>query len=54
MSFMPLDFTTLLFVVIQDFFDRKLFTSDIAEIFHKCTFGIVVASLRVSGSPSSV
>ena len=48
---MPLDFRTLLFVRIQAFLDRKLFTSGIVDIFHKCPFGLVIASLRVSGSP---
>ena len=47
-------FTALIFVRIQAFLDRKLFTSDIADIFHKFPFGLVIASVRVSGSPESV
>ena len=53
-AFLPLVFTTLHFVQIQAFLDRKPFTSDNADIFHKCTFGFVIVSLRVSGSPAPV
>ena len=52
--FILLDFTTLLFVGIQAFLDRNLFTSDIADIFHRCPFGFVITSLRVSGSSAPV
>ena len=53
-GFIPLDFTTLLLFGIQAFLDKQLFTSDIADIFHKFPFGLVIASLRVSDSPASV
>ena len=50
--FIPLDFMILLFIGIQAFLERILFTYDIAYIFHKCPFGLVIAYLRVSGSPA--
>ena len=53
-GFLHLDFTTLLFVGIQAFLDRKIITSDIADIFHRFSFGLVIASLRVSDSTASV
>ena len=53
-GFMPLDFTMLLFFGIQTFLERKNFTSDIADILHKCSFGLVIASLGVSGYSESV
>ena len=37
-GFIPFAFMTLIFIVIHAFLDRKLFTSEIAEIFHKCPF----------------
>ena len=53
--FLHLSFTTPLLVGVQVFLDRKLFTSDIADIYHKCPFGLVVAFyLRVPFSPYSV
>ena len=51
--FLPFYFMILLFVVIHAFLDRKLFTSEISDNFHKCPFILVIASLRVSGSPMS-
>ena len=53
-GFMSLSFTKLLFVGIQAFLYREFFTSDIAGIFNKYPFGLVVFSLRVSGYPVSV
>ena len=53
-GFLTLTFMTLIFFGIQAVLDRKLLTSDIADIFHKFTFGLVINCLRVSGSPASV
>ena len=53
-EFLTLAFTTILFIVIHAYLDRILFTSEIVDIFHKCPFGLVIASLRVSGSPASI
>ena len=50
-GFLPFDFMTLLFVGIDTFIHRKLLTSEIANISHKLPFGLVIASLRVSGYP---
>ena len=50
-GYLPFDFTTILFVGVYAFIDRKLFTSEISDIFYKYPFGLVIASLRVSGSP---
>ena len=53
-GFIPLDFTLLFLIGTQVFLDRKLFTSEIADIFHKFMFGIDIVSLRVSVYPTSV
>ena len=53
-GFLILVFTTLLFVIIPAFLDRKLLSSEIADIYQKCPFGLGFYSLRVSGSPESV
>ena len=53
-GFLPFSFTMLLFVGIHAFLDRKYFTSEITDIFHKCSFGLVIAPLGVSGYPASV
>ena len=53
-GFIHFYFTVLLLIGIHAFLDIFFYTSEIAEIFHKCTFGIVIASLIVSGSPTSV
>ena len=39
-DFLPFAFTTLLFVRIHIFLDRKLLTSEIADIFYKFPFGL--------------
>ena len=44
----------LLLIGTHAFLDRKLFTSEISENFHKFPFGIVIASLRVSGYPEYI
>ena len=51
---LPFAFTMLLLIGIHSFLDRKWFTSKITDIFHKCPFGLVIAYLKVSGSPASV
>ena len=53
-GFLYLSFATLLFVIIHAFLDIIFFTSKIADIFQKIPFGLVIAHLRVPGSPSSV
>ena len=50
-GFITFAFTTVLFVGIRAFIYRKRLTSEISDIFHKHQFGLVIASLRVSGSP---
>ena len=50
-GFLTFAFKALIFVIIHDFLDRKLFTSEIADIYHKCPFDLVIAFLRDSGSP---
>ena len=45
--FLPLAFILLLLIGIQAFLDRKLMISDTADIFHRCTIGMDIASLRV-------
>ena len=53
-GFVPLDFTTLIFFGIQAFLDRKWLAFDIADIYNKLPFGLVIVYLRVSGCPYSV
>ena len=53
-GFIPFYFTLILLNWIHAFLDRKLFTSEIANIFDKCPFSIVISSLMVSGYPESV
>ena len=53
-GFITFAFTTLLFVVIHNFLGRKLFATEIADIFHKCPFGLFITPLGVSGYPTSV
>ena len=52
--FLPFAFHMIFLIGIHAFLDRKFFTSEIADIFHKCPFDVVIASLRVSGSPASI
>ena len=53
-GFLPFYFTVLLLVGIHAFIDSKLFTSEIADIFYKFPFGLIIASLSVSGSSAFV
>ena len=53
-GFIPLDFTLLILIGIDFFFDRKLLTPEMTDIFYKYSFGLDIAALRVSGSPASV
>ena len=49
-GFLHIAYTVLLLIVIHAFLDRILFTPEIVDIFDKCTFGLDVAFLGVSGS----
>ena len=53
-GFIPFSPMIILLVGIHAFPDRKLFTSEFADICHKFPFGLVIASLRVSGSLYSI
>ena len=53
-GFLPRDFTVLILIGIQDLLDRKMCTSDTADIFHKFTIGLDFSYLRISGSLMSV
>ena len=51
--FTTLYLTMILFVVIYAFLDKNII-SEIADIFHKFPFGLVIPSFGVSGSPEAV
>ena len=53
-GFIPVDFTLFPFIITHTFLDRSLFTSEIVDILRKYPFGLVIASLRLSGSAASV
>ena len=53
-AFLPLDFNYILLIGTQIFLDIKWLISETADIYHECSIGLEIYSLRVLGYPASV